>query len=69
MLATEVAGIGEVTGELMSYIRELRLWNMIGIGKRAGCYGSKELFEFGELVLGGNELTDFANGLAVDKVL
>lgn len=53
----------------MGYIRELRLWNMIGIGKRAGCYGSKELFEFGELVLGGNELTDFANGLAVDEVL
>lgn len=68
MLATEVTGIGEVAGELMSDIRHLRLRNMVGQGKRAGSDGSKELFEFCELLFGGDELADFADGLAVDEM-
>lgn len=68
MLATEIAGIGEVAGELMSDIRNLRLWNMVGKGKRTGCDGSKELFEFCELLFRRDKLADFANGLAIDEM-
>ena len=52
MLATEVAGIGEVAGELMGDIGNLRLRNMVGQSKRAGCDGCKELLELCELLLG-----------------
>ena len=52
MLATEVTGIGEVAGELMGDIGNLRLRNMVGQSKRAGCDGCKELLELCELLLG-----------------
>ena len=68
MLATEVTGIGEVAGELMGDIGNLRLRNMVGQSKRTGCDGSKELLEFCELLFGSDELADFANGLSSNEV-
>ena len=69
MLATEVAGIGEVEGKLVGDISSLQFGSVVGSGKIAGCDGRKETLEVGELIIVGDELEYLADGLAFDQVV
>ena len=69
MLATEVAGIGKVEGELAGDISSLWFGCAVGPGEIAGGNGRKETLEVGKLIFVGDELEDLADGLAFDEMV
>lgn len=69
MLATEIASIGEVEGELLGDISSLRFGCVVGSCEISGCDGSEETLEVGELIFVGDELEDLADGLAFDQMV
>lgn len=69
MWATEIASIGEIDVEHAVAFVVGRLWRLCGKRETAGCDGSEETFEIGELLVGGDELEDLAYGFAFDQVL
>lgn len=69
MRTTEIASIGEIDVEHTIAFMVERLWGLSGKGETAGCDGSEEAFEIVELFVGGDELEDFAYGLAFYQVL
>ena len=69
MLATEVAGIGEVESELVGDISSLWFGSAVGSCEVAGSNGRKETLEIGELIIVSNELEDLADGLAFDEMV
>lgn len=69
MRTTEIAGIGEIYVEHAIAFVVDGLWRLAGKGETAGCDGSEETFEIGELLVGGNELEDLTYCFAFYQVL